>query len=136
MSEIAGGRPVVVVFYVYDFSPICTTQMCEVRDMELLTINDDAAVVGVSANGPYSHQRFAEEHDISYPLLSDPMMRVYEQYGMVTTDDDEEPIPARGFFLLDADRTVRHVWRAEETWADWQVRRLREMNDEINELVG
>lgn len=136
LSEFAAGRPTVLVFYLYDFSPICTTQLCEVDDMELLTFNDDAAVLGISTDGPYSHQRSIEENQISYPLLSDPDKEVYEKYGMVERTESGKPVSQRGVVLLDSDRTVEYVWQAEDRLETWTMEPLHEINDRINELIA
>ena len=130
----AGDRPVVLSFYVYDFSPVCTDQMCELNDMEFLTFNDEAAVFGVSTDGPYAHREFAASNDLSYPLLSDPFMEVYEDYGLLVEKDGRE-VPHRGIVVLDADRTIRYRWVAEERFADWQTGPMREANRTVRELT-
>jgi peroxiredoxin len=135
LSAFAAGRPSVLVFYIYDFSPVCTTQMCEVNDMEILTFNDDAGVLGISTDGPYSHQQFIEENHISYPLLSDPDKEVYEHYGMIERSDAGKKLPRRGVVLLDGDRTVEYVWQAQDNWDEWNMEPLYEINDRINELI-
>ena len=89
LSAFADGRPAVLVFYIHDFSPVCTDQMCEINDMEFLTFNDDAAVVGISTDGPFSHREFIQDNDISYPLLSDVDKEIYEAYGMTERDDEK-----------------------------------------------
>jgi peroxiredoxin len=61
--------------------------MCEINDMEMLTFNDDVAVLGISSDGPYSHQQFITQN-ISYPLLTDDEKQVYEQYGMIEQSED------------------------------------------------
>jgi len=136
LSEFADGRPTVLVFYIYDFSPVCTDQLCEINDMELLTLNDDAAVLGISTDGPYSHRRFIAENDLTYPLLTDDDMAVYEQYGMVEHTPDGKRKPKRGVVLLDADRTVRYRWQAESNWDDWEITAISAINERITELIA
>lgn len=136
LSEVANGRPTMLVFYVHDFSPVCTTQMCEVNDMEMLTFNDDAAVVGLSSDGPYSHQKFIEENNLSYPLLTDTSLRIYREFGLVEDESDGGVLPKRGIVLLDGDRTVRYLWEAESNWDDWSMSVLSEANDIIDELTN
>lgn len=135
LSEFADGRPTVLVFYIYDYSPVCTDQMCEVNDMEILTFNDDAAVLGISTDGPYSHQQFIADNDLTYPLLTDHEKRVYEMYGMIDRTDEGVRKPKRGVVLVDGDRRVRYRWVADDNWDEWSVRPLREINDLVNELI-
>lgn len=125
-----------LVFYVYDFSPVCTDQMCELNEMEFLTFNDDAGVLGISGDGPYSHRRFISEHDLSYPLLSDPEKRIYEEFGLVETQENGRREARRGIVLLDSDRTVQYRWKAESNWDEWESGVLSEANNVIRELVA
>jgi peroxiredoxin len=136
LSEYADGRPVALVFYVYDFSPVCTTQMCEVNDMELLTFNDDVGVLGISTDGPYSHVEFIQDNDISYPLLSDGEKQVYEQYGLVEEADDGSRQAKRGLVLVDGDLTVQYAWQAEDNWDAWEMQPLSEIDERIRELTA
>ncbi len=135
LSKFANGRPVVLVFYIHDYSPVCTDQMCEINDMELLTFNDSAGVLGISIDGPFSHREFIRDNDISYPLLTDFHMDVYEKYGMVEIENGKR-YPKRGVVLLDADRTVRYRWETEDNWDEWKMDPLYEIDDLIRELTG
>lgn len=135
LSEFAAGRPAVLVFYIHDFSPVCTQQMCEVNDMEFLTFNDDAGVFGISTDGPFSHREFINENNISYPLLSDVDKTVYEAYGMID-ETDERRAPKRGVILLDAERTVQYRWVADDTWDPWNMEPMYEIDTKIRELTG
>jgi peroxiredoxin len=136
LSEFAGSRPAVLVFYIYDYSPVCTDQMCELNDMEFLTFNDDIAVLGISTDGPYSHRRFIADNDLSYPLLTDDDKRVYEQYGMIDRTEDGRRKPKRGVVLVDADRVVRYRWQAEDNWDAWRIRPLSEVEARAKELTA
>ena len=135
LSEVADGRPTVLVFYIHDYSPVCTDQMCEINDVELLTFNDDAAVLGISTDGPYSHREFIRDNDITYPLLTDVDKDVYEAYGMVERDG-EKRLPRRGMVLVDGDRTVRYLWKTEDNWNEWEMDPLYEINDLVRDLTG
>ena len=126
LSEFARGRPAMLVFYVYDFSPVCADQMCEVNDMEMLTFSDEIGVLGISPDGPYSHQRFIRENDLSYPLLTDEEKQVYDHYGMLETTDTGKRQQKRGVILLDADRTVRYRWVADDNWDSWEIAPLQQ----------
>lgn len=134
LSAFAAGRPAMLVFYVYDFSPVCADQMCELNDMELLTFNDEIAVLGISPDGPYSHQQFIEQNGLSYPLLTDEDKQVYDQYGMLEETAEGKRTQKRGIVLLDADRTVRYQWVADDNWAPWNMDPLHEAYEISQEL--
>jgi len=78
-SLLARGR-LVLYFYPKDFTPVCTAQACTFRDAtsELGTLS--ANVVGVSADGVDSHQRFADKHGVSFSLIADPERRIIKPY--------------------------------------------------------
>jgi peroxiredoxin len=137
LSEaLADGRPAILAFYIYDYSPVCADQMCEMNDMEFVTFNNQASVFGISTDGPYSHREFATDNDLSYPLLTDDDRTVYEQYGMLVTDEDGKQKPRRGIVVVDGDRTVRYKWVAADNWDPWSVTPLEEANEVVNRLTG
>lgn len=72
------GRWVVLYFYPKDDTPGCTTEACDFRD---LLPGLGAVVLGVSPDDLDSHQQFARNHQLPFPLLSDTDHRVAEAYG-------------------------------------------------------
>jgi peroxiredoxin Q/BCP len=82
--------------------------MCALRDAEFFALYDDLAVLGVSGDGIHSHERFAEHHDINYPLLSDTAKDVADQYGVVREEyEGMRRVHQRAVFVIDDSRTVR-----------------------------
>ena len=75
------GRVVVLLFYPGDETPVCTRQMCSVRDNWERYRETGAEVVGISTDSVESHRKFAEHHSLPLRLLSDPDRRVSELYG-------------------------------------------------------
>lgn len=134
LSEFAEGSPTVLVFYIYDYSPVCTAQMCEVNDAEFLTFDPGVRVLGISTDGPYSHQQFMSDNNLSYPLLTDGEKRVYERYDMVERAESGVNEPKRGVVLLDGDRTVRYRWEAADNWDEWDTQPIAEVNSRVGEL--
>lgn len=117
LAEYAdNGWAVVVVFYPFDFHPVCTSQMCTLRDSETLSLLENTVVLGVSTDGVYSHRAFAEQHRIDFPLLSDSDGRVAEAYGVRADEiDDHRGVARSALFVVDPDRIVQYAWRSEET---------------------
>ncbi|MFN8024469.1 MAG: peroxiredoxin [Acidimicrobiales bacterium] len=102
------GRPVVLVFYPGDDTPVCTKQLNSYND-ELAQFEAlDAQVLGISAQGVDSHERFADKHGFKFPLLSDADKKVAGLYGTLG------PIgfPRRSVFIVDANGVVRYAHRA------------------------
>jgi len=99
------GRVVVLLFYPGDETPICTRQMCSVRDRWADYSATGAEVVGISTNTVESHKSFTEHHDLPLRLLADVDRRVADLYGA------QSLIPgkvARSVFVIDAKGVLRY----------------------------
>jgi len=99
------GKVVVLLFYPGDETPICTRQMCSVRDRWEDYAATGAEVVGVSTNSVDSHKSFAEHHDLPLRLLADVDRKVADLYSA------QSLIPgkvARSVFVIDAKGIIRH----------------------------
>src|SRR5438132_297576 len=71
LSDFAGKKNVVLVWYPLDWSPTCTNEhACFVNDMKNFETLD-AEVLGVSVDSVWSHKAFAEKMGIKYSLLAD-----------------------------------------------------------------
>ncbi len=75
------GKPVVLMFYPGDDTPVCTKEMCSVRDHWSEYQATGAEVVGVSTNSVESHGKFAGKYDLPLRLLSDSDGKVRDMYG-------------------------------------------------------
>jgi len=71
LSQELGKGPVVLSWYVFDFTGVCTRQMCELRDGFEGLQKLGAKVFGVSTDSAASHKAFRALHNLPYPLLSD-----------------------------------------------------------------
>ncbi len=102
------GRNVVVVFYPFAFSGICTGELCEIRDNLGVFEDADAAVLAVSVDSKFAQRAYAEQEGYEFDLLADfwPHGAVAERYGVF---DAESGMAKRGTFILDAAGTVRYV---------------------------
>ncbi|MEF8827403.1 MAG: peroxiredoxin [Haloarcula sp.] len=108
------GWAVVVVFYPFDFHPVCTSQMCTLRDSESLSMVENTVVLGVSTDSVYSHRTFGEHHRIDFPLLSDSDGSVARAYGVLVDElDDHREVARSAVFVVDPSRQVQHAWRSE-----------------------
>jgi thioredoxin-dependent peroxiredoxin len=99
------GRVVVLLFYPGDETPICTKQMCSVRDRWEDYSATGAEVVGISGNTVESHKNFAEHHNLPLRLLADPDGAVSKLYGAVSILPGRT---ARSVFVIDAGGTIRY----------------------------
>lgn len=99
------GKVVVLLFYPGDETPICTRQMCSVRDRWEDYAATGAEVVGISTDSVESHKNFAEHHDLPLRLLSDSDQAVANLYGARSLIPGKV---ARSVFVVDAKGIIRH----------------------------
>ena len=99
------GKVVVLLFYPGDETPICTRQMCSVRDRWEDYSATGAEVVGISTYSVESHKNFAENHELPLRLLSDVSGEVAKLYGANSLIPGKV---ARSVFVIDAKGTVRY----------------------------
>src|SRR5437016_14593440 len=99
------GRVVALLFYPGDETPICTRQMCSVRDRWQDYSATGAEVIGLSTNTVDSHKSFAEHHDLPLQLLADVDRKVADLYGA------QSLIPgkvARSVCVIDRNGIIRY----------------------------
>ena len=99
------GKVVVLLFYPGDETPICTRQMCSVRDRWEDYRATGAEVVGISSDSVESHQKFAEHHELPLRLLSDAQGKVSTLYGARSLIPGKV---ARSVFVIDARGVLRY----------------------------
>ncbi len=80
--EDYAGSWLVLYFYPQDETSGCTTEACSFRDArQMIAELGGAEVVGISKDSVESHQKFADHHQLNFPILSDPEHTVIEAYG-------------------------------------------------------
>jgi thioredoxin-dependent peroxiredoxin len=99
------GKTVVLLFYPGDNTPVCTRQMCSVRDHWSEYQATGAEVIGISTDTVESHQGFAEKHSLPLRLLSDPDGKVSARYGMKSWLPGRS---ARGVVVIDRDGKIAY----------------------------
>ncbi|WP_328306208.1 peroxiredoxin [Actinomycetospora sp. NBC_00405] len=106
LADFAGDKAVLLVFFPFAFSGICTGELCSVRDDLSSFQNDEVQVVGVSCDTTWSLKVWTQQEGYEFPLLSDfwPHGAVSESYGVFSADLG---FAFRGTFLIDPDGVVR-----------------------------
>ncbi|MCA1756288.1 MAG: thioredoxin-dependent thiol peroxidase [Bacteroidales bacterium] len=80
-SDQYKGKKLVLYFYPKDNTPGCTSEACNLRDNYNDFIEKGFEVVGVSADSEKSHKKFAEKHDLPFPLIADTERKIMTDYG-------------------------------------------------------
>src|SRR5438046_9121022 len=82
LSKEIGEGPVILSFYVFDFTNTCQGQLCALRDSMGDLQAMGAKVFGVSRDSHHSDRIFKEQNHLSYPLLTDWNRTVSRAYGV------------------------------------------------------
>ena len=99
------GHTVVLLFYPGDNTPVCTVQLCSVRDHWSEYQASGAEVVGISTDSVESHKDFAEKKQLPLRLLSDTNGKVSAIYGMKSWLPGRS---ARGVVVIDKEGKVAY----------------------------
>jgi peroxiredoxin len=94
------GTPVLVVFYPFAFSGLCTGELCQLRDELAVYTDAGVEVLAVSTDPVFSLKAFREKEGFDFPLLSDfwPHGATAQAYGAF---NDKAGMALRATFLLD-----------------------------------
>jgi peroxiredoxin len=106
LSAYRDYRNVLLVFFPFAFSGICTGELCSVRDDLSAYQNEDVQTFGISVDSPFALRAFAAKEGYSFPLLADfwPHGEVARRYGVFI---EQMGIAARGTVLIDKAGIVR-----------------------------
>ncbi|KUN05123.1 peroxiredoxin [Streptomyces yokosukanensis] len=106
LSDFRGAKNVVLLFYPFAFTGVCTGELCELRDNLPKFVNDDTQLLAVSNDSIHTLRVFSEQEGLEYPLLSDfwPHGNVSRAYGVF---DEDKGCAVRGTFIIDKEGVVR-----------------------------
>ncbi|MFI6942964.1 peroxiredoxin [Streptomyces sp. NPDC050418] len=126
LADLRGEKNVVLVFYPYAFTGVCTGELTALRDELPQFVNDDVQLLAVSCDAPFSQRVFAEQEGFTFPLLSDfwPHGEASRAYGVF---DEEKGCAVRGTFIIDKEGVVR--WSVVNELPD-----ARDLNAYVAEL--
>lgn len=99
------GTPLVLFFYPKDDTPGCTMEACAFRDSQADLQALGAEVWGVSGDDAASHRRFAQRHQLPYPLLVDQGNRLRKAFGVPSVLG---LLPGRVTYVIDGAGVIRH----------------------------
>ncbi len=105
LSELR-ARPVILVFYPADWSPVCGDQVALYNEILPEFHEYGAEILGISVDGVWCHAAFARDRKLHFPLLSDfePKGAVARQYGAYREEDGTSE---RALFVIDGDGIIR-----------------------------
>ncbi|MDX2973029.1 peroxiredoxin [Kribbella solani] len=104
LSDFAGHRDVVLVFYPYAFSQVCTSELAALRDRPDLLSR--AEFLAISCDPMFTLRAYADREDLGFSLLTDfwPHGAIATSYGVF---EPEQGCATRGTFVIDRAGLIR-----------------------------
>jgi peroxiredoxin len=113
-KELGKGN-ILLLFYPFAFSPVCTQEMCSIRDGMTEFTAIEARVLGISVDSPYAQKAWVQQLNLNFPLLSDFNKEVSEAYGVLYEDlGGFKGVAKRSAFVLDREGSVLYEWVSED----------------------
>jgi peroxiredoxin len=100
------GTPVLVVFIPFAFSPLCTSEILDLRDSGEIAQDDVVRVLTISCDSVFANRAWTDSTQYKRDVLSDfwPHGAVCRAYGIF---DETVGRAVRASFLIDAAGAVR-----------------------------
>jgi peroxiredoxin Q/BCP len=100
LRGILAEKNLVLYFYPRDFTTVCTREACGFQSSYAELFASDTEVVGVSVDDAETHDRFAREHGIEFPLVSDPSRLLARRYHATSIVRDVMGVAARLTYVI------------------------------------
>lgn len=125
----------ILLFYPFDFSSICTAELCSFRDAEWLLVTEGVDVLGISTDSAYSHREFVDKYDLPFPLLSDSGGEAAAQYGVLQNElEGHTQVCKRAIMIVDSSDTVRYRWIADDPQENFDTDIITEAADALDTI--
>ncbi|GJJ75113.1 glutaredoxin/glutathione-dependent peroxiredoxin [Entomortierella parvispora] len=117
--DFIGNSWVILFSHPADFTPVCTTELGEVARLQDKFTERNVKVIGLSANGLESHERWIDDINevnnvsLNFPIIADDSREISTLYDMLDYQDltnlDAKGIPftVRSVFIIDPKKTIR-----------------------------
>ncbi len=127
LSDYASAKNVVLVFYPFAFSRVCTGELGEIRDQFEDFATSSTALLAISCDSKFSLRAYAEQEVLPFPLLSDfwPHGVVSSAYGVFNA---RLGCSGRATFMIDRSGALR--WQVEN-----EIPQARNLEDYRNALA-
>jgi len=105
------GQNVVILFFPFAFTGVCTKELCDIRDNKAMYDGWEAQVFAISVDAPASLAAFKEVQGYNFPLLSDFNKAVSIQYGVLYPEfaGGLKGVSKRAAFVIDRFGKIRYA---------------------------
>jgi peroxiredoxin len=123
------GKKTILAFFPAAESPVCTAEMCALRD-SLDELRDyGAQVLGISVDGPFANKFFVQNRHLNFPVLSDYARKTIKKYGIVMKklgSMEGYNAAKRSVFILDEQGKVRYRWVSDNPLVEPNYAEIKE----------
>ena len=115
LSGFRGKSNVVLLFFPFAFTGVCTEETCSVRD-DLSSYEElESQVFGISVDSPFAQEAMALKEGLNFPLLSDFNKNVSKEYGVLYEDFiGFEGVSKRSAFVVSKDGSITYSWSSDD----------------------
>ena len=115
LSSHKGSSSVVLLFFPFAFTGVCTEETCSVRDDLSAYENLNAKVYGISVDSPFAQEAMALKENLNFPLLSDFNKETSLAYGVLYEDFiGFKGVSKRSAFVVSKDGEILFAWSSED----------------------
>ena len=115
LSSFKGEASVVLLFFPFAFTGVCTEETCSVRDDLSSYESLNAKVFGISVDSPFAQEAMAIKENLNFPLLSDFNKDVSTAYGILYEDFiGFKGVSKRSAFVISKSGEITYAWSAED----------------------
>ena len=128
------GHNVLLLFFPQAFTSVCTKELCGIRDNIAAYNNTNAKVFGISVDSVFTLNKFREEQQYNFPLLSDFNKEVSNLYGTIYHDWilGMKGVSKRSAFLIDKEGVVRYAEVLENAGEVPDFNKIQELLTSLN----
>jgi peroxiredoxin len=115
LSSFKGEASVVLLFFPFAFTGVCTEETCSVRDDLSSYESLNAKVFGISVDSPFAQEAMAIKENLNFPLLSDFNKDVSTAYGILYEDFiGFKGVSKRSAFVISKSGEIAYAWSSED----------------------
>jgi glutaredoxin-dependent peroxiredoxin len=106
------GKNVVLLFFPLAFTGVCTKELCSVRDNISVYNDANAQVLGISVDSLYVLNKFKQEQNLNFPLLSDfnkDVSKAFDVLYETFSTFEMHGVSKRAAFVIDKEGVIQYV---------------------------
>jgi alkyl hydroperoxide reductase subunit AhpC len=119
--EWIGNNWAVLFSHPKDFTPVCTTELGAVANLESQFAKRGAKVIGLSVDPVSNHDKWSADIEevggakVNYPIIGDPQLTIAKLYDMLAAEDSDscegrtpaDNAPVRTVFVIGPDKRIK-----------------------------